>query len=514
MFSAALGLIGGIGSIIQGSQQYALGMQELALKRKALNQERDFGMLNYGLAIDQLRKEDEQIDYIKKQNERNQLAQAMERAKIEEQRKQRLAAYQDERDYVLNRQIEIDRAQAEQYALELESFLANKSIAKEERELALRYLEQARAVAAGERDEDLRQRRLERLTAQQERDFAISEMRNSQAIARSERSDDLAYRDMINERLNRFGGALEQAYSQMGSLQAPQAATEAEILATIGRYEDNAVANVDRAADRVASQAEASLIDSGMARSTAGEMRRAEITRKLALDYDNARLAARNQAMEYIRGRDALKDADFQRQLSARGRTFEEVAAVFSPIIQGLTQNRQTLSANNYQTPVQIGTGNVVRQVSSANSYAAPVGIGSAAISPTGMSSRMGSTLNMPSIADAYVITGDYNQFQPQPWQLTSPSGFMGNATSLIGGISQGYNPAPFLDLGSKTMGAGWAAIGGALNDLNKSGFFNFGKSASGQPASGASAMMAPAQSAPTSQFYQSVPSDYYYRHR
>ena len=120
MFSAALGLIGGIGSIVMGGYQYSLGLQELALKREALNQQRDFGMLNYGLALDQLKKEDEQVEYIKKQNQRNQLAQALERSKIEEQRKQRLAAYQDERNYVVQRQVEIDRAAVATFGLNVD----------------------------------------------------------------------------------------------------------------------------------------------------------------------------------------------------------------------------------------------------------------------------------------------------------------------------------------------------------------------------------------------------------
>jgi hypothetical protein len=469
MFSAALGIIGGIGSIIQGGYQYDMGLKELALKKKAMAQERDFGMLNYGLALDQIRKEDEQTDYIKKQNERNQLAQSMERAKIEEQRQQRLAAYQDERDYVLNRQIEIDRAQAAQYALELESYLSNKGLAKEERELALSYLEQSKAVARGERDDDLRQRRLERLTAQQERDFAISEMRNSQSVAQRERADDMAYRDSINQKLNKMGDELQIAYASMGQLNAPRGMSEADIMSTLDRFDNNAMANVDRAANRVASQAEASLIDSGMSRSTAGEQRRAEVTRKLALDYDNARLAARNQAMEYIKGRDDLTNSDFQRQLASRGRTFEEISSLYNPIISGLMQNRQTLSANSYQTPVQIGSGNVIRDVASANQYAAPLSIGSAIFSPSGMTSSMGQTLNTPSSADAYVTTGDYNQFQPQMWNLTSPSGYMSNATSIFQNLPNQYDPNTFLNMGMETMSSGFSALGGGLNDLSKS---------------------------------------------
>jgi hypothetical protein len=469
MFSAALGLIGGIGSIIMGGQQYALGMQELALKREALNQQRDFGMLNYGLALDQLAMEKEQTEYVKEYNRRNELNQAIERAKIEGQRKQRLAAYQAERQYVVDRQVQIDKAQAEQYALELEAYLRNTNLAKEERETALAYLDSARQVASGERDEDLIRLRMERLTAQQERDFAIGELRNAQAIAAGERVDDLNYRDRIMAQLSEMGEALQTAYSGMGALYAPAGPSEEEIASTVSRYENNAISNVDRAADRVASQAEASLIDSGMARSTAGEMRRAEVARKLALDYDNARLAARNQAMAYITGKEGLKDQAFQRQVAARGRTFEEISSVYAPIIQGLTQNRGALSANAYQAPVGIGTGNVIRDVKSANQYAAPIGVGSSIFAPTGMSSRMGATLNMPSVADAYVITGDYNQFQPQMWNLTGPAPFMSNASSLIGSIAQQYTPATYMQMGMDQMGAGFSAIGGAMVDLSRS---------------------------------------------
>lgn len=472
MFAEALGLVGGIGSLIMGGQQYALGMQELELKRDALNQQRDFGMLNYGMAQDQLRAEREQQEYIRKANEQNQLNQAIERAKIEEQRKTRLRAYQQERQYVVDRQISVDRAQAEQYALELEAYLGNKGLAKEERELALSYLDQARAIASGEHDEDLSRLRMERLTAQQERDFAISEMQYSKNTAMSERQDDLRYRDQIMQQINAMGGALNEAYNSMGQLIAPAGPSQEEIASTLADFDANAISNVDRAADRVASQAEASLIDSGMSRSTAGEQRRAEVARKLALDYENARLNSRNQAMAFIGGKEQLKDQAFQRQVAARGTTFGELSNLYAPIIQGLTQNRQALSANQYSAPVGIGTGNVIRDVRSANQYQGPLGVGTAQSAPTGMSSRMGQTLNMPSVADAYVTTGDYNQFQPQMWNLTGPASFMGNASQLIGSIAGQYTPGTYMQMGQEQMGAGFSAIGGALVDFTKSGTY------------------------------------------
>lgn len=472
MFSAALGLIGGIGSIVMGGYQYQLGMQELALKREALDQQRDFGMLQYGLSLDQLAQEREQMDYVKETNRRNQMAQAVERAKIEEQRKQRLAAYQAERQYVVDRQVKVDKAQAEQYALELEAYLRNTGLAQDERETALSYLEAARQVASGERDDDLTRLRMERLTAQQEREFAIGELRNAQSIAAGERIEDLDYRDKILAQINDMSAALQTAYGQMGDLYAPAGPSEEEINATLARYDSNAIANVDRAADRVASQAEASLIDSGMARSTAGEMRRAEVARKLALDYDNARQAAQQQAMAYISGKESIKDQAFQRQVAARGTAMSEVQNLYGPLIQALVQSRGSLSANNYQAPVGVNSGNIIRDVRSANQFAAPIGVTSAMTAPTGMSRRLGDTLNMPSVADAYVITGDYNQFQPQMWNITSPSGFAGNASSLIGSIAAQYTPATYMQMGADQMGAGFSALGGALNDLSKMGTY------------------------------------------
>lgn len=487
MFSAALGLIGGVGSIISAGYQYQLGMEELALKRKALKDQKEFGQLQYGMALDEIRKQDEQREYIKEQNERNQLAQSLERSKIEAQRRQRLAAYQEERDYVVNRQVEIDRAQAEQFALELEAYLQNRDLAKSERETAMAYLEEAKATARGERDEDIRRLRMEQITAAQERDFAIAEMRGAQQIAAAERADDISYRDRIIGELGSMQDRLFEAYSQMDPIQAPSGFSEAELMDTIGRYEANAVANVDRAADRVASIAEAGLIRGGMANSTAGTAERGRIAQRLALDYDNARLAARQQAMDYIQGKEDLKSIDFERRMGARGSTFSEIQNLYAPIVDALSRERRTLSANDYQTPVGIGTANVGRQLVTANQYASPLAVNSAAIAPTGMSSRMGNTLNLPSIAEAYVTTGDYNQFQPQLWNIDGPANYMANASQLIQTAGH-HDPMPFLEMAGQTSAAGFKAIGGALNDLQRSGF---GRRSSAGSASGSTGMSA-----------------------
>jgi hypothetical protein len=483
MFSAALGLIGGIGSIIQAGYSYELGMEELALKRKALAQQKDFGMLQYGMARDQLAKENEQAQYIREVNERNAVAQSLERAKIEQQRKQRLAAYQAEREYVVGRQMDMDRAAAEQYALELEAYLSNKDIAKEERDTALQYLETARSIASGERQDDLSRLYLERVTAQQERDFAIAEMRNAQSIAQSERVQDMNYRDQIIGQLGEMQSQISSAYQGFDPITPPAGMSEAEMNQVYIDFDANAVANVDRAADRVASQSEAQLIDRGIERSTPGESARAQITRQLALDYENARQSARQQALDYIGGRQQISNNEFNNQLSARGGMMQEIQNMYAPTIQALTQLRPTQSANDYSAPVGVGSGNVIRGVSSANDFGAPLNVGSSAIAPNGMSSRMGQTLNAPSVADAFVVTGDYNQQSPQMWNITSPQGFMSNASSLIGSIAQQYNPQPWITRGDNLQSSGFAAIGGALNDMNRSGSFGQRTMANGQPA-------------------------------
>lgn len=487
MFSAILGLASAGVGLYQAIGAQNIANQELVLKRQALKEQADQGKRQYGLALDQLQLEREQERYIREQNEANRIAQAVERAKMESDRRARLAQSQKERQYMIDRQVSIDRAAAQKYALELEAYLANQNLAKEERKLALQYLENARAVAAGEREEDIRRLYEDQLKATQERDFAIQELRAAQTIAVNERNMDVDYRNAILTDLAEMQAKVEASYNDFGPLAKPRTISDAEMMATFADFDRNAVANVDRAADRVASQTEAALLDRGIGNSSPANAARAEVARRLSLDYENARLNARNQAMDYISGKQDVYLRDYEAQRDARNTEMATVSSMYAPFIEGAINLRPTQSANDYSTPVNISSAIMDRALLSANQYAAPINIGSAMISPA-LSSLIGDTLTPPSTADAYQITGDYNQFTPALWNLTGPNGFASNAASLIGSVHQGYDPLGHFNRADKLFGSAAYALGGAANDLSKS--FGSRTTASGAPAGGATAQL------------------------
>lgn len=462
MFSGLLGLAGAGASIYGASLQYNLGMEQLALQREALENQKNHANLQYGLGLDQLRKEREIEEYIRRNNERNEMYSREEYAIRQQQYEARKQEAMRERQYVIDRQIKLDQEAAKRQQFILQQYLENKEITQQEREYAISMLEEAKAVAKGERNEDIRRRAEEDLQAQIERDFAIEEMRRSQSIAALERQEDFAFRQDIISRLDSMAYETRLAYEDMPEIQAPELLGREDFDGIFADFDRRAISNVDRAVDRVASQGEAQLMRSGLGASTAGTQMRADIARRMSVEYDNARQTAMEDALRYITGNNDVTLQAYNARKDARSSRAAEIQAMTAPTINAMLQSRGLTSANAFVTPVQINSGISARQLGrSANQFAAPVGIGTAAIGAD-IGIGMFDTLSPPSTADTNVFNAGTNQFAPNTWQITSPSGFFGNAAQGIYSIAQHYDPTSYFANASSLLSSGASSLSGA----------------------------------------------------
>ena len=94
----------------------------------------------------------------------------------------------DERQEQRERQILEDREAARLATFRLEQILQNQEISAQEREFAISQLNEAKAIAAGERDEDKRRFLEERDRKEIERDFMVQEYQQSKAQRAEERA--------------------------------------------------------------------------------------------------------------------------------------------------------------------------------------------------------------------------------------------------------------------------------------------------------------------------------------
>lgn len=444
MFSAVLGLasagIGAFTSLSAQREQAALAREQMALQRRALNQQETMSMLNWGLTQDQLRREREQEQYLRAANERrDRLMEEEYNVRLGSQRERaRLSA--EERRFMVDRQMRLDRDAADQRAFQLERFLENRDLAAEERAYAQQLLEDQRRIARGEADEDLRRYAEERMTAQEEREFAVSQFFDARDRALAERSQDAGIRDLLMMRAGGLQMALDQAARSLGGVRNAPEATREDIENEVTRREELAVADVDRAVTRVASINEADLIRRGLDASSVGTARRGEVAERAATEYARAREQARQDALRYISGQQEVLMGGWNADMQRRDRVFAEAQGVAGAGMDVLLRLPQLRSSNDFRAPIDIGTANFVRQTRSMNDWRAPINLGSAIFEADRVGSGMGQTLNLPSAAAMQDFApGSRTTPQTQVWGITSPAGFAASAMSGLQGIAGAY---------------------------------------------------------------------------
>lgn len=455
MFSEIIGLasagLGAFSSMSAANNQYNLGVanmqmqwglaqEQMSMQRRALAQQEDMANMNWGLAQDQLRREREQERFIRETDAQN-------RQMLGEEFNLRLGSQRDrskqaqlERNTMLDRQVRMDREAARRQQAGLEQYLRNQSITAEERTYAKGLLDQAKRTASGEADADLRRLAEERLMAQDERNFAIEQLQYAQNTAARERADDSSLRDMIIGRAGSLQMSMDAALRGMGDMRDIPRISADQINAEVMRREDLAMSDANSAIDRVASVNEADLIRRGLDASTPGAMRRAQIAEGASDIYAQARAAARDSAMKYIGGQQAILTDNFNTDLARRRSVLGEQAGVASSGLDLLTRLQPMRSANDYRAPVQVGSGIFSRTTRSANDYRAPINVGSGVYeSNLGLMSGMGDTLGLPSAAGAMELNPGSRLLAAPTWGITNPSSFAGLAQSGLANVGQQY---------------------------------------------------------------------------
>lgn len=477
MFSAILQGVSALGGVIGGiqsaRQNAAIAREELELRRSAQRDQKDMAMLQYGLGLDQLRRERESERYLREENERKQQYLNQEYGLRLDSQRDRARQSMAERDYMLNRQVALDRVSAQQREFQLTQLLRNQDMSQAERAYAIQMLEDARATAAGERDEDLNRYYQERDQALTERDFSIDELRRTQDVARQERLEDVRIRDRVLNQSDMLRNALFETFGELGEGPAAPRMTQAMIDSEIGRREDRAMADADRAIDRVASVGEADLMRRGVERSSGAIAKRSEIAERGSQIYAQAREKARDEALRYMSGVQDNLFKDYEGQLKQRSVALQDTEKAYGTGMDIARILPQPGSANNYRSPVDVRSAVYARQTRSGNDFRAPINVG------TGIYDRdiglgMAATIGIPSAADALALNpgSRVNGGYANPG-ITSPSGFMGNTAALLNGAASGYNPASYLQLAQQ----GASAAGSSFSNLLKSlqGFQGFG---------------------------------------
>ena len=433
MWSQAIGLgISAFSAANASSQNVAAQNYANYFKRRQL----DFQNANFALALDQERERKEDNEYRRQIEMLNRSIAADERREqlrqVQEYKEQLMA----ERRQQIERQIAEDKEAARLSQLRLERILRNQDLAEDERAFAIQQLEQAKAVAAGERDEDMRRFLEDRESKKIEREFAMAEYTDSKMRADMERQDDLRMRDQIMASIFGLQNSLQQTQAGLGAVPLIDQISEADINAEFQDRLADYTADVDRGAEKVASINEANLIRGGIDESTTGTDRRGEIAGRLANEYQKARVRAKDDALKYITGMSGAMTNNINDIMKQRTGILSEDASVAGAGIDQLMRLpsvRGTANQVRYASSLPSSVYN--RNVSSANNFRAPVPVGSAMF--TGMQ-------NLPNMADAgnfssaaFMPTGIGSAaYNPLSMNLGNPSQYFSNANTMANNLA------------------------------------------------------------------------------
>lgn len=375
MLSAALGLAGSAIGAFGASKRQANELEMRQRELEAMKEAQGFTRL---LAIQGDRERKDQNEYLREIEQLNRLLSEQERQFQIEQMYRNQGILSEERQFQVDRQLEMDREAARMQVMQLEQLLRNQNIAEEERRFAEQQLAQAQSVAAGEREEDLRRYYEEQALAEAQRDFMLSQFDDARTAMADDRAMDMANYDRVSNQINDMQRAIRMTELELGAVPELPRLTQADLDAEIARRQDQYMSDVDRAADRVASTNEANLIRAGIDSATPGNAARADITRQIADQYQSARSRAYDDALKYITGEQDFLMAGHGGEMDRRQAILAERAGIDAtgldalmrmPNVRSMTgafdmaqavpsgiYTRNIASAGNYQSPVQMGT--------------------------------------------------------------------------------------------------------------------------------------------------------------
>ncbi|WP_138465358.1 hypothetical protein [Poseidonocella sp. HB161398] len=432
MWSQIIGLgMGALGAWQSGQQASAAqaqAAQQYGLMRQQMQHQQFMGMQ----AMNQMNAENA---YIRQKRQNDQLLAEQEREWQIGQMGQFRDTLTSERQYEIDRQVEMDREAARVEAMRYQQLLQNQRLTAQERKYAEQQLAQAQALAQGERDDDMRRYYEEKSIAQQERDFVLGEYSTARRSMEEDRMRDLQLNERILGQTDQLQRSLKRAQVELGSVpDVPTISREeldAEIAGRVERYQSD----VDRAATRVASQNEANLIRAGLDASTTGTAKRSDITRRIADEYQSARDRAYDDALAFITGKQGAFLTDYNAQMGHRQNVLNEIGSVASAGLDTLMGMPDvTTLAGLSQLASAAPSANVQRSIQSGNLGYVPLGVSAiydnAAYAPA---SRLSDYQVSTSVANPYAFGSGVDTAITgyQATKQLDPSGFFQNSANM-----------------------------------------------------------------------------------
>lgn len=435
-FGAILGLAGSaIGAI--GASRQANAQREMQMYQ--FRKQQELQEANLGMMRDAQRDQRLENEYQREMEVFNRRLREQEREFELDQLRQNQEYLMEDRRIDIERQVKEDREAAKIQQFNLEQLIKRQDIAEDERQFAIRELEQVKEIASGERDDDMRRFLEEREMSRIERQYITDQFDEAKGVVAQERELQLQDRNAIMHSIYGMQDAVQNTAAGLGYIPEIEQLNRADINSEIDRRTGQYQGDVDRAADRVASVNEASLIRGGMDRSTQGNARRGDIAARIASEYQDARSRAYDDALRYITGEQAALTDNVGSIMKRRSGVLDETAKVAGVGIDQMMRVPNAKSAADiYRMASSVPSAIYNRSVQSAGNYRPPVGINSASV--TGQMS--------PGIADYTRPTSMVNNagfgiqsalFNPYGVTTNDPNTYLSNAMGIGNNL---YNAA------------------------------------------------------------------------
>ena len=445
----------GFGLQLLGMGMSGIGMMQQNKRAKEARQLQEYmfreqmGLqrANLGLAQDAFRQSMEENAYLRQIEQMNRLmAQEERQFQLDELERNKQILLEERREQI-ERQIKEDKEAAKLAAFRMERLLKNEALSESERAFAIQQLKEAQRIAQGEADEDKRRFLEAQELRKIERDFQMQEYQEAKAMAEGEKAEQMAFRDRIMNNIDGLRTALSETAAKLGDVPEVQRITQGDLNAETARRTKAYQSDIDRAAEAVASVNEADLIRGGVDVSSTATDARGEIARRLADEYQSARMRAGDDALAYITGQNQALNANLDSVLRRRGAILDETARIGGAGINEMMNMRDMPSSLGiYNMASSLPSGVYDRNVLSAGSYQSPVNISSAIYGGMNPISSIAQYRNLPTLSTNQGFNVKSGIFAPTPISTPNASTYMGNALNvgqnLLSSATSGYTNA------------------------------------------------------------------------
>lgn len=436
-------------------EQLQMQRQQLALQNMLAMEQMDYGRRAY-------EREDELMRYYMDVNAENRglMLDQMEYARdwAERQREDLTG----ELNYERYRIKEADRREAAERERQLQKLANDEALTRAERERALEELEYVRSIAKGEREFDVKRYQADRMTNELEYQYRLQQYERMMGIANEERDFAIRRQEDILREAGLLQDNLQVALKGLGDMPEIRQYGEKDVREAEADFYDHYLEGADRAADRLASTNEAGLIRAGVDVSSTGDSaRRRLLQEQLVPLYSQARMQARNDALQWITGLQENELAYNEAERARRGRVLEELTGVNSQRLEALQGLRDLPSATRGDY-LQLGSAvTPFSTLTSAGNYDSPLDVRSGVLDRGGVNTGYNTTMALQRTLSAI----NPSSFNPT-LQLQMPS--LSTGASLLSGRPPDFsgNALAWAGMANKSAASGTESLLEGLTSL------------------------------------------------